>query len=161
MKRILVLVFVSTFFALGSYAVGQDNKKQNADALDRIINEQQQKELGFTKLSTAEREKVAALLKNLLRVSSENSLERVAVQKMEENGWGKVKVLGTKRVGHSDWLIVEISPFSTWAIEPPFLAHFSPGYYWAKTSPFSGVNKMIDSSGVEHSFTFADKKELN
>lgn len=129
--------------------------------MSRIINEQQQKELGFVKLSTVEREKVAALLKNLSRVSSENSLERVAVQKMEENGWKKVKVLGTKRLDHTDWLIIEISPFSTWAIESPFLAHFSPGYYWAKTSPFSRVNEMIDSSGREYSFTFADKKELD
>lgn len=160
MKKIYFFAFCLFIMIQGNIVKGQNPSEYKPDVLDRIINIQVQKELGFKKLSSKEREKVASFLMEEFRTTQGDSLERIAVQKMEEDGWKKVKILGKKQIDFNDYLIVEISALSTWLIESPFLSAFPSGYYWARTSPISGIDTMIDNNGREHSFILADKKEL-
>ena len=98
-------------------------------------------------------------LKSNAHTSADN-LHEVAFQRMVNEGWTPVDVRGVMAKNNTDYFVVQTSHMSTWAIEIPFMCRFPIGRYWAQTAFMSGVSSMIDASGVEHSFTFSDRFEL-
>lgn len=133
------------------------------EAVIKFLPPDLQKQLGVHKLTDDERNSLGMFISRLTR---DSDLSAVARTYMENDGWKPVAVLGTRNLKLKEfavaknYLIVNVG-LSTWAIEEPFLATFLPGRYWAKTSPFNGLNEMIDSRGRSHKFLFAESKELN
>ena len=61
--------------------------------------------------------------------SSEDSLYEVAFQRMQNEGWTPVHVLGTMAKNNRDYIIVQTSFMSNLAIELPFMSSFPKGRY--------------------------------
>ena len=80
---------------------------------------------------------------------------------MEREGWEKVQVLDSFNSDSSDWLVVRVDPFTTWAVEEPMFSSFPPGEYWAKVMPLYGISKMLDSSGREHDFLLSKSVRID
>ena len=140
---------------------GETEKPKKEPAVDPFVNAigiDAAKSIGYEKLTKQER---IALQEIMVRLSQSSSLHDVAYQRMEDEGWTPVQVLETVTRDYTDFIIVQTSPLSKWAIEAPILGCFPRGQYWAETSVISGVSRMLDSSGREHSFILSEKIELD
>ena len=151
---IFVLLLIAPFLNIyGAQADGENN-----DQFRVLIGEETANAIGYAKLSIEEK---TALQKLVTSVASSSALYKVAYKRMEREGWEPVKVLGSVTRDFDDFLIIQVSPFSKWAVEEPLIGSFFPGDYWAKTSPLSGITDMIDQFGDERSFLFSETIELD
>ena len=159
MKKLLQAYPLFAFFVLFPlFAECKDpDKKGRRDPFLDAIGIEGATAIGYQKLTSKER---AALSRLFFSLNRSDSLDDVANQRMKDEGWTPVQVLGTVTQDGTNFIVVETSTFSKWAIEAPFLATFPKGNYWAVTSVFSGVSKMIDGAGREHLFTFIKNFEL-
>ena len=116
---------------------------------------------GLNKLEPSELAALENVMARALKAgAADRNLDRAARDKMRQDGWEEVQVLGWIRKDHDDWLVVSGGIGASYATKDiPFtLSEFSlpVGVYWGKTEIFGGLEEIIDSSGSDHSFMFAD-----
>lgn len=159
MKKTLLAYPLFAFFVLFPlFAECKDpDKKGRRDPFLDVIGMKGATAIGYQKLTNKER---AALRRLFFSLNRSDSLDDVANQRMKDEGWTPVQVLATVTQEGTNFIVVETSILSKWAIEAPFFANFPKGNYWAVTSPFSGVSRMIDGAGREHLLTSSKNFEL-
>ena len=118
---------------------------------------------GLSHLSKEDKVKVSSLITRFSRSSNkENQLLQAAKSYMKKRGYTVFRVAIVNTEG-TDYLVVK-KDFSTYITKdvPIFLNRFnlSEGNYFCKDTILGGISDLIDSSGGEHSFLFADWKEI-
>ena len=130
------------------------------DYISMLLKPQLQKDCGIHKLSASER----ASLNNVIRYlasSSSSDLGDSAVSYLENEGWEKVKVLGSRNLKlegdfyEKEYLFVEKSPW-IYILEPKGYSMLSPGEYLGQMSYTSC--EIIDHSGDDKGFWTKDTK---
>lgn len=115
---------------------------------------------GLKKLETSELAALENVMVRALKAGvADRNLDRVARDKMRQDGWEEVRVLGWIRKDHDDWLVASGIASSYATKDIPFaLSEFSlpAGVYWGTTQILGGLEAIIDSSGSDYSFMFAD-----
>ena len=151
-----VIVSISCLLAF----VFTANETHAQDYISIILKTEMQKSCGTQKLTSSERASLNKVFHYLVSIGS-SDLGDSAVAYLENEGWEKVKVLGTRNLKlegdfyEQEYLFVEKSPW-IYILEPKGYSTLSPGEYLGQMSYTSC--EIIDQSGDVKGFWTKDTK---